>query len=179
MRVLADARAGVPTHRPGLIMLRRLLHLVIAAFALAAGSARAAELTPYNLGDWARIQQANAGKPYVVHFWGMTCGPCVDELPQWSDYLKRHSDLHVVFVEVDEVPAPVVTRVMHDAGLDRADQRALSVSFDEYVRHEIDPRWMGELPATMLVDRAGHAQRIMGAMDFGQLQAWESKASVR
>ena len=32
---------------------------------------------------------AHAGQPTVIHFWGLTCGPCLVELPQWGDAAGR------------------------------------------------------------------------------------------
>jgi hypothetical protein len=44
--------------------------------------------------------------------------------------------------------------------------------FDEYMRYEIDPKWLGELPITMLVNAKGEARRVRGVIDFAQLRAW-------
>jgi len=44
----------------------------------------APDLRPFVRGSWAQLLKAHQGKPIVVHFWGLTCGPCLAELPNWT-----------------------------------------------------------------------------------------------
>jgi thiol-disulfide isomerase/thioredoxin len=128
--------------------------------------------TPYRTGDWKALVKAHAGTPFIVHFWGVTCAPCIVELPRWGEFARRHPELPVVFVEVDPATAPAVGRYVTQARLDAAAQRQLVTPFDEYMRFEVDPRWAGELPATMLVGRDGKATRLSGEVDFRRLDKW-------
>jgi len=129
-------------------------------------------LTSYAPGDWKKILQAGAGKPQIVHFWGYTCGPCLEELPRWGDFLHESSALKAIFIEVDQVPHATASQALTLAGLAKADNRASTAVFDEYMRYEIDPKWLGELPITMLVNAKGEARRVRGVIDFAQLRAW-------
>jgi thiol-disulfide isomerase/thioredoxin len=61
------------------------LHFAVAAVALAlaataVGSAAASELRPFSAGSWQQVLRDHAGRPSIVHFWGLTCGPCRVEL---------------------------------------------------------------------------------------------------
>ena len=129
-------------------------------------------LASYAPGDWKKILQAGAGKPQLVHFWGYTCGPCLEELPRWGDFLKESSALKTIFIEVDQVPHATALQALTLAGLAQADNRASTAVFDEYMRYEIDPKWLGELPITVLVSAKGEARRVRGVIDFAQLRAW-------
>ena len=129
-------------------------------------------LASYGPGDWKKILQAGAGKPQLVHFWGYTCGPCLEELPRWGDFLKESSALKTIFIEVDQVPHATALQALTLAGLAQADNRASTAVFDEYMRYEIDPKWLGELPITVLVNAKGEARRVRGVIDFAQLRAW-------
>ena len=129
-------------------------------------------LASYAPGDWKKILQAGAGKPQLVHFWGYTCGPCLEELPRWGDFLKESSALKTIFIEVDQVPHATALQALTLAGLAQADNRASAAVFDEYMRYEIDPKWLGELPITVLVNAKGEARRVRGVIDFAQLRAW-------
>lgn len=44
--------------------------------------AAAGTLKPFERGSWQQIVHAHRGRPTLVHFWGVTCGPCKVELPQ-------------------------------------------------------------------------------------------------
>ncbi len=130
------------------------------------------KLVLYQPGDWKKILTAGQGEPQIVHFWGFTCGPCLEELPRWGDFLKGFAGLKTVFIEVDQVPQATAAQALARAGLEQRDNRASAAVFDEYLRYEIDPKWQGELPITMLVNAKGEVKRIRGAVNFEQVRSW-------
>jgi thiol-disulfide isomerase/thioredoxin len=130
------------------------------------------KLALYQPGDWKKILTAGRGKPQIIHFWGFTCGPCLEELPHWGKFLKEFASVKTVFIEVDQVPLATAAQALAQAGLEYRDNRASAAVFDEYLRHEIDPKWQGELPITMLVNAKGEVRRIRGAVNFEQIRAW-------
>ena len=68
-------------------MFGKYLRLVAAAgalLALAGGAASAIEFKPYGRGSFAELRKQHAGRPLVVHFWSVTCPPCLAELPDWA-----------------------------------------------------------------------------------------------
>jgi thiol-disulfide isomerase/thioredoxin len=84
--------------------------ITLLAFALltaASSSAREGEIRPFNRGSWQEIRQAHAGRPTVVHFWGLTCGPCRVEMPQWGKLSQERSDLNLVVIDADLIPNQV------------------------------------------------------------------------
>ena len=108
----------------------------------------------------------------VVHLWGFTCAPCLEELPRWGEFVAQFPHLKTVFIQVDDVPPEISIQTLTDAGLDRADNRTSVTIFDEYMRFEIDPRWRGELPLTLLVSPNGETKRLRGTVDFKVIQQW-------
>src|SRR5581483_12461799 len=75
--------------------------------------AAAADVRTFGRGSWQEIRKAHAGEPLVVHFWGVTCGPCRAELPQWGRFVNERTDLHLVTIDADLVPnAPAAVRAM-------------------------------------------------------------------
>ena len=130
------------------------------------------KLTLYQPGDWKKILTAGRGKPQIVHFWGFTCGPCLEELPRWGEFLKEFAGVKTVFIEVDQVPLATAAQALALAGLEQRDNRASAAVFDEYLRYEIDPKWQGELPITMLVNAKGDVKRVRGTVNFEQVRAW-------
>lgn len=134
--------------------------------------AQATELKNYQSGDWQILLKNGANKPMIVHFWGFSCAPCLDELPRWGEFIAQFPDLKTVLIQVDDVPPELTIQTLTDASLTRADNRTSTVIFDEYMRFEIDPRWRGELPLTLLISPRGDVKRLRGTVDFKVLQHW-------
>ena len=129
-------------------------------------------LSQYQPGDWKKMIQAGLGRPQIVHFWGYSCGPCLEELPRWGDFLKEHAALKTTFIEVDQAPPALTIQALSQANLAQTDNRISTAVFDEYLRYEIDPKWLGELPVTMLINSKGEAKRLRGVVNFAALRQW-------
>jgi thiol-disulfide isomerase/thioredoxin len=155
--------------------LARALALAIGLIALPSATVGAAEdVHPFGRGSWQQIRKAHAGEPMVVHFWGVTCGPCRAEMPQWGRLLAERTDLHLVTIDADLVPnAPSAVRTMLDeSGLARADNWMFNDDFVERLRYEIDPQWQGEIPRTVLIAADGTTTSVEGVADFAGIRAW-------
>jgi len=141
---------------------------------LASFAAAAADPLPFGRGSWAKLSEAHAGRPTVIHFWGLTCAPCLVELPHWGRLAAERPDLQLVLVAADPVPqdpqrlADVLTR----AGLGKTESWSFTDRFYERLRYEIDPTWAGELPRTVMVDRKGNATILPGVADIARVRAW-------
>jgi len=81
-----------------------------------------AALKPFVRGSWQQMLRAHAGRPTLVHFWGVTCGPCKIELPLLGQFMKAHAELDVVMISADLVPnldsatRAMLQKVILDAG---------------------------------------------------------------
>jgi thiol-disulfide isomerase/thioredoxin len=119
----------------------------------------------------------------LVHFWGVTCGPCKVELPLLGQFMKNHSEIDVVMISADLVPnLPGATRTMLEkAGLGAAENWIFSDGFVERLRFEIDPAWQGEIPRTLLIARDGTVTTIEGSAEIPDLEKWldRQKAAMR
>jgi thiol-disulfide isomerase/thioredoxin len=76
-------------------------------------------LKPFERGSWQQLLHAHAGHPTLVHFWGVTCGPCKVELPQLGEFMKHHPAVDVVIISADLVPnlEPATRTMLQNAGL--------------------------------------------------------------
>ena len=151
--------------------------LALLAFSLASGSIGSAAvdgLRAFVRGSWQDIRTAHAGKPTVVHFWGLTCGPCRLEMPAWGKFLHERADLELVVINADLVPneAGAVTAMLAQTGLATAENWTFGDGFVERLRYEIDPQWQGEIPRTMLIARDGAVTTIEGVADLKEVGAW-------
>jgi thiol-disulfide isomerase/thioredoxin len=136
----------------------------------------AGEQRPFVRGSWQELRQEHAGHDIVVHFWGITCGPCLAELPRWGQFIHERPDLDVVMVAADPVvvDADTITATLAKAGLAAAESWMFADPFTERLAYEIDPRWAGELPYTLLI-RDGAVKGVLGAADFTQLRDWAGR----
>jgi len=150
---------------------RALLAILIAALPVAAA---ATEPRPFNQGSWAQLRQAHAERPTLVHFWGLTCGPCLVELPQWGQFALARQDIDLVMIDADPVAvAPDdVAATLNKAGLGKVESWQFADPFLERLEYEIDRSWRGELPYTLLIGRDGTITSILGATDFVDLDHW-------
>lgn len=153
-------------------MIRTLF--VSALLALAAMSAQAADPLSFERGSWAKLRAAHDGKPTVVHLWGLTCAPCLVEMPQWGKLQAERPDMRLVLVAADPVPQDParVSDMLARADLAKTESWTFTDRFNERLRFEIDPNWAGELPRTLLIDRDGKATVLAGVADLGEVRAW-------
>jgi thiol-disulfide isomerase/thioredoxin len=131
-------------------------------------------LHPFGRGAWQEIRKAHAGQPLVVHFWGVTCGPCRTEMPQWGKFLEEHADLHLVMIDADLVPnlPGAVKTMLEQSGLAAAENWMFDDDFVERLRYEIDPQWQGEIPRTLLIAPDGTMTTIEGVADLDKIRIW-------
>lgn len=133
-----------------------------------------ADFTPQS---WSALMQQHSGKPYVVHFWGMSCAPCITDLPQWKARQLALAPEEVILVQADLASIPAVERRLREAHLIPGTVQLFTVSedMDERWRYDIDPNWSGELPFTLLIDGFGLIKELKGTNIDAELQRWKPK----
>ncbi|WP_040477041.1 TlpA family protein disulfide reductase [Paramagnetospirillum caucaseum] len=147
---------------------------IVAALLLVLVSAlpAAADPRPFMRGSWQSLIEAHAGRPLVVHFWSLTCAPCLAELPQWRETVKS-GGMDFILVSTDPPEDwPKAERTLKRAGLDKVQSWAFADSFVEKLRFEIDRTWRGELPMTMLVSASGERQALTGTVSRQDIESW-------
>jgi thiol-disulfide isomerase/thioredoxin len=136
--------------------------------------ATAGEPLPFGRGSWQELRQAHVGRPTVVHFWALSCGPCLVELPVWGALVRERPDLRLVLVNTDRVlekPERMLA-TLDKAGLRAVENWAFADRFEERLRFEVDPHWRGELPRTLLIARDGAVTAFSGAADPTTIRRW-------
>jgi len=148
--------------------------ILAASLVTASGSESSSDLKRFSRGSWQEILHAHTGRPTLVHFWGVTCGPCKVELPLLGQFMKEHKAIDVVTISADLVPDLVgATKSMLDkARLQRAENWIFSDGFVERLRFEIDPAWQGDIPRTILISRDGTKSTIEGSAEIPDLEKW-------
>lgn len=148
-----------------------LLSLILTGSLMSVAFADGNSLKPYQTGDWASLVKGAKGAPMAIHFWGVTCPACVKEMPQWGKYIKTHPNAKIIFIQVDDVSSDSIKKMLSKAGLENANNYYVASPFDERLRYEIDPKWHGETPTTIFIDKNGKTSRKTGLIDFQKLQS--------
>lgn len=141
----------------------------------------AADLRPFVRGSWKQIRQAHQGRPLVVHFWGVTCAPCMGELPKWGELERSKPGVDIVFVAADPIPIepPNIDAAVAKTGIGGAENWTFSDSFLERLRFEVNPQWGGELPYTVMISASGAVTSTAGVMEQKDLRAWIAQQASR
>ena len=135
-----------------------------------------AETLAFGRGSWAELLRAHQGRPLVVHFWSLSCAPCLVELPQWREAQRRHPGMDLVLVSTDPLEdAPKMEHRLAKAGLGKVENWAFADDFAERLRFEIDKSWRGELPMTRMIHGSGASEAITGTVSAATLETWMAK----
>jgi hypothetical protein len=91
-----------------------------------------------------------------------------------KEVVRERPDLKLVVADADLVPnAPdAVSTMLAETGLAAAENWMLGDSFVERLRYEVDRRWRGEIPRTMLIGRDGSITTIEGSADIETVRTW-------
>jgi len=154
-------------------------HALAAAALVAACAAASASTLTLARDSYAQIRARHAGRPLVVHIWGMSCGPCLVELPHWAALARRRPDLDLVLIQADVSPPRAAEQTLARAGLGGQESWRPAGEIDDFVRASIDPAWTGEMPRTLLVAPDGATTVVPGIADLGAVGRWLDRAAAR
>jgi thiol-disulfide isomerase/thioredoxin len=143
----------------------------------AAPASEQTKLKSFERGSWQKLLRIHAGRPTLVHFWGVTCGPCKVELPELGEFMKQHPSVDVVTIDADLVPNSdaAALSMLKGAGLSSAENWMFSDGFAERLRYEVDPAWQGDIPRTVLISGKGDIATIEGSVEPSVLQKWSDQ----
>lgn len=135
-------------------------------------SADVGVIRPFDRDSFTQIRAAYAHKPLVVHIWGLTCGPCLVELPKWGRMRKAHPDMNLVLIQADEGSADAVEAAVEHAGLQGVESWSTKSEIDEFERASIDASWVGDMPRTLLISADGEVTTLKGVVEPSILMRW-------
>lgn len=108
------------------------------------------------------------GQAVIVNFWASWCGPCKQEIPDFSRFAKEHPQIPVLGLAVDSGDTSDVRRAAQRLGIDYtvalADQETIQ-SYD-----------ISAFPTTVIVDPSGEVAHIhVGVMSYRDLDRRTNK----
>ena len=150
------------------------IRTIALALLLAATPAFAVELKPFVRGSWQQLRKAHEGQPVIVHFWGVTCAPCMEDLPKWGALQRERPRAALIFVASDPVPieAPQILAAITKTGIGASENWMFADAFGDRLRYEVNPTWGGEMPYTVLIGRDGEMTPISGVTDLKAIRKW-------
>ncbi len=148
-----------------------------ALLALLSGAALAAEFKPYGRGSFEKLREQHVGRPFVVHFWSVTCPSCLAELADWAKIADKRKAIEIVFVNTDpDNDHPRAQNRVDKAGLSNLVQYGFADDFVERLYFEADRSWRGELPFTALIGADGALVTVTGTIDDPLIADWFGRA---
>ncbi len=128
---------------------------------------------PLDVGGMASIRARHLGAPVIVHLWGLTCAPCLAEMPKWGRLAREVPKGALLFIETEQISPSRLHSIVSAAGLLRAEHWVFSpVANEDRLRFEIDPEWQGELPRTLFITADGAIHGVSGDTDFKTVRRW-------
>jgi thiol-disulfide isomerase/thioredoxin len=160
----------------------RVLALALLQFWGLAPDAGAAEPQPFVKGTYEAIRLAYSGQAVIVHIWGLSCGPCLAELPEWGKLAAAGSGVKLILINADRTDLQSGKRIadtLARAGLADAESYAFADRFEDRLRFEIDHDWQGELPRTVMISADGQTTTLSGVADMSMVRAWIEQTAVK
>ena len=150
------------------------MKLGVLGLLLLALPAVAGDLRPFDRGSRAAIEQAHAGKPFVLAFWSVDCAYCPEEIKHLGELVRKRPAIKLVLVSTDgmemksEVGAKLAEYLPGGLG-----ERWIFASDDpDRLYFSVDRKWHGELPRTYFYDGAGGVRGMSGQVDAAWLANW-------
>lgn len=160
--------------------MKRSARLVVLVLCLIAVTpARAEPLRPFVPGSMQALRAAHADRPFVLALWSLTCSHCQEELALLSRLKEKYPALDLVLVSTDTPEdADALSATLARHGLTRAETWVFADPFTELLHQEIDPRWSGELPRTLLFDRRHGVTARSGRLTATELEQWITRVQA-
>lgn len=153
--------------------MRGALALFAFVAVLAGAQAQATTIEPFTRGTFAHIRAEHASRPLVVHFWSLTCPPCIVEMPRLAAFARARKDFDLVLVTTDPIEqSERVAARLQSWALADVPNFAYADTFVERLRFEVDRDWRGELPFTLLIKPDGSTRTVEGELNTQELAAW-------
>lgn len=136
--------------------------------------ALAGDVRPFGRDSRAAIEQAHAGKPFVLAFWSVDCAYCPEEIKHLGALVRQRPDIQLVLVSTDgmEMKSEAAAKLSEWLPNGQAERWIFASDDPDRLYFAIDRKWHGELPRTYFYDGAGGVRGVSGQVDAAWLANW-------
>lgn len=150
------------------------MKLAFLGLLLLALPAMAGDLRPFERGSRAAIEQAHAGKPFVLAFWSVDCAYCPEEIRHLGALVRQRPDIKLALVSVDgtEFRADADKKLADMLPEGQGERWIFAGNDPDRLYFSVDRKWHGELPRTYFYDGKGGVQGKSGQVSSAWLAEW-------
>lgn len=133
----------------------------------------AAGLAPFQTESLTAIENARAGKPFILMLWSLDCPPCMREFEVLQRQRDRIPPSALVLISTDsEAQQSEIETMLERFGMTAFENWVFADHFVERLRYVIDPQWFGELPRAYLYAASHQRTAKSGLMSGETLEVW-------
>lgn len=116
-------------------------------------------------GSYQQLLEENADKPFMLAIWSTTCSSCMEKMALLNELQESRPEINIVMLATDDVSvSDQIQTVLANNELTGLDNWVFADENAQRLRHEIDPKWYGELPRTYFLNKNHERQGISGAL---------------
>jgi thiol-disulfide isomerase/thioredoxin len=159
-------------------MRSKFLTLLFISLAIMANTAHAESptLKPFTSGSYQQILTSNAGKPFMLAIWSITCPSCIKDMAVLKAVHKAKPELKIIMLSTDDIAESAEARkILASNQLIDLEQWIYADENTQKLQFEIDPKWYGELPRTYFFDKTHQRDGVSGVLSKEDYEARISK----
>ena len=155
-------------------MRAKFLTLLFIGLAILANVAQAESpiLKPFTSGSYQQILTGNAGKPFMLAVWSITCPSCIKDMAVLNAVHKAHPELKIIMLSTDDIAESAeAQKILANNQLAELENWIYAEENTQKLQFDIDPKWYGELPRTYFFDKAGQRDGVSGVLSKEDYEA--------
>ena len=155
-------------------MRQKLLTLLFIGLAILANTAQAEpqNLKPFTSGSYQQILTSNAGKPFMLAIWSVTCPSCIKDMTVLKAVHKAKPELKIIMLSTDDIAETAeAEKILASNQLTDIEHWIYAEENTQKLQFDIDPKWYGELPRTYFFDKTHQRDGVSGVLSKEDYEA--------
>ncbi|MDD1615079.1 MAG: hypothetical protein CG439_154, partial [Methylococcaceae bacterium NSP1-2] len=153
-------------------MRSKFLTIVFIFLTALANTAQAESLKPFTSGSYQQILTSNAGKPFMLAIWSITCPSCIKDMAVLKAVHKAKPELKIIMLSTDDIAETAeAEKILASNQLTDIEHWIYAEENTQKLQFEIDSKWYGELPRTYFFDKAHQREGVSGVLSKEDYEA--------